>query len=125
MGQIKNIKLHIVTDIKITKSSSRWCTAKCGTPTLVVMDLAPGNVEFVQTNMESSANMDSCCVGSVSMNMQTISASRSSSRRGWTVSCCCMSEDGWCCAVACQKMDGEILLHMFMYHHDSAIVEKP
>merc|ERR1711931_569285 len=110
MGQIKNIKLHIVTDIKITKSSSRWCTAKCGTPTLVVMDPAPGNVEFVQTNMESSANMDSCCVVSVSMNMPTISASRSSSRRRSRVLCCCLSEDGRCFAVACQKMGGEILL---------------
>merc|ERR1712183_576112 len=99
MGQIKNIKLHIVTDIKkITKS--RWCTAKCGTPTLVVMDLAPGNVEFVQTNMELSANMDSCCVDSVSMNMPTISASRSSSIRRRTVLCCCASEDRGCDPVA-------------------------
>merc|ERR1711962_983106 len=92
MGQIKNIKLHIVTDIKYiknTKSSvdepARWCTAKFGIHIPVVTDRAPGNVVFVQTNMESSANTDSLFVDNVSLNMLTILASRSSSERRWTV----------------------------------------
>merc|ERR1712142_1056969 len=106
MGQIKNIKLHIVTDIKKhTKSSvdesARWCTAKFGIHIPVVTDLAPGNVVFVPTNMESSANMDSLFADNVSVNMLTILASRSLSERRWTVLCCCIC----------------------LYHHDYAIVK--
>merc|ERR1712072_538666 len=81
MGQIKNIKLHIVTDIKYKHSTntSKWFTAKCGFPTLVNLDLVLVNVVCVQTNMVSFGSTDSVFADSVSVSMPTISDSGSSS----------------------------------------------
>merc|ERR1711962_1283395 len=84
MGQIKNIKLHIVTDIKYsteTVLSTKWFTAKYGFPILVHTDLVPVNVVFVQTNMELFESTDSVFADSVSVSTPTTSVSRSSSKR--------------------------------------------
>merc|ERR1711918_145300 len=80
MGQIKNIKLHIVTDIKChnTKTCTRWCTAKCGSLIQEVMVLAVESVGCVPTNMASFENTGSLFADSVSANMPTISDSESS-----------------------------------------------
>merc|ERR1712189_118084 len=95
MGADKNIKLHIVTDIKRNKTvkyqQSRWFTAKSGFLIPVVTDLDPESVACVPTNMESSGNTDSVCADSASESMPTTSASRSSSKnehgRGHCVRC--------------------------------------
>merc|ERR1712218_543031 len=81
MGQIKNIKLHIVTDIKChnTKTCTRWFTAKCGSLIREVMVLAAESVVCVPTNMASFENTDSLFADSVSANMPMISDSESSS----------------------------------------------
>merc|ERR1712141_26122 len=81
MGQIKNIKLHIVTDIKChnTKTRTRWFTAKCGSLIREVMVLVVESVACVPTNMASFENTDSLFADSVSANMPTISDSESSS----------------------------------------------
>merc|ERR1712072_389820 len=76
MGQIKNIKLHIVTDIKYKHSTN---TSKCGFPTLVNLDLVLVNVVCVQTNMVSFASTDSVFADSVSVSTPTTSDSGSSS----------------------------------------------
>merc|ERR1712156_462135 len=87
MGQIKNIKLHIVTDIKpatVQKQYlklTKWFTAKYGFLILVHTDLVPVNVVFVQTNMVLFESMDSVFADSVSVSMPTTSVSRSSSKR--------------------------------------------
>merc|ERR1712062_606422 len=92
MGQIKNIKLHIVTDIKYSTSQatvqygkynkqSQWSTAKYGSPILVRTDLVPVNVVYVQTNMVLFASTDSVCADNVSESTPTISDSRSSSKK--------------------------------------------
>merc|ERR1712173_326221 len=83
MGQIKNIKLHIVTDIKCdnTKTCTRWCTAKCGFLIQEVMVLAAESVVCVPTNMASFENTGSLFADSVSVNMPTISDSESSSNK--------------------------------------------
>merc|ERR1712142_283168 len=91
MGQIKNIKLHIVTDIKglnksPIRSPSSWFTVKCGFLTLVRMEKVRVNVVCVPTNMVSFESTDSACVDNASKNMLTISDSKSSSRwRRWTM----------------------------------------
>merc|ERR1712193_159168 len=81
MGQIKNIKLHIVTDIKChnTKTCTRWCTAKYGSLIREVMVLAAESVACVPTNMASFESTGSLFADSVSANMPTISDSESSS----------------------------------------------
>merc|ERR1712173_5501 len=82
MGQIKNIKLHIVTDIKCdnTKTCTRWCTAKCGFLIQEVMVLAAESVVCVPTNMASFENTGSLFADSVSANMPTISDLESSNK---------------------------------------------
>merc|ERR1712141_36944 len=86
MGQIKNIKLHIVTDIKgLNKSPITprppppWSTVKFGFLILVRTVKVHVNVVCVPTNMESFESTDSLCVDSASKNMLTISDSKSSS----------------------------------------------
>merc|ERR1712043_118272 len=84
MGQIKNIKLHIVTDIKVvvhgsTNFQTRWFIAKSGFLTLDHTDLVPASVVCVPTNMESSASTDSVCADSASVNTPTTLDSESSS----------------------------------------------
>merc|ERR1712212_957082 len=82
MGQIKNIKLHIVTDIKChnSKTCTRWCTAKCGSLIREVTVLVVESVACVPTNMASFESTGSLFAGSVSANMPTISDSESSSK---------------------------------------------
>merc|ERR1712039_164638 len=90
MGQIKNIKLHIVTDIKYLSHStvqyannnnqSEWFTAKCGSPIPVRTDQVPVSVVFVPTSTELFESTDSVCADNVSVSTPPISDSRSSSK---------------------------------------------
>merc|ERR1712002_677005 len=90
MGQIKNIKLHIVTDIKCkntirselipfptsSSTSSTWFTAKCGSLTPEVTAKVHEDVESAPINTVSSESMDSVSVDNASKNTLKISASR-------------------------------------------------
>merc|ERR1711910_151225 len=96
MGQIKNIKLHIVTDIKCkntirselttfiptsSSTSSTWFTAKCGSLTPEVTAKVHEDVESAPINMVSSESMDSVSVDNASKNTPKILASRNLSNK--------------------------------------------
>merc|ERR1711872_973957 len=95
MGQIKNIKLHIVTDIKCkntirselisfptsSSTSSRWFTAKCGSLAPEVTAKVHGDVESAPINTVSSESMDLVSVDNASKNMPKILASRNLSNK--------------------------------------------
>merc|ERR1711887_96387 len=95
MGQIKNIKLHIVTDIKCkntirselipfptsSSTSSTWFTAKCGSLTPEVTAKVHEDVESAPINTVSSVSMDSVSVDNASKNTPKISASRNLSNK--------------------------------------------
>merc|ERR1712013_258454 len=102
MGQIKNIKLHIVTDIKykLSTQTPRWFTAKSGFLTLDRTDQVRASVVCVPTNMESSASTDSVCADSASVNTPTTSVSESSSNKEGLFKDACVVQEYHCCRLS-------------------------